>query len=203
MVVERNVLSPLSFAVGESMGQTRGERSARPLMDGASIAAFADLIMAGRTTPSFTGLRPASAKASGAARGSSTKSDTKCEIMLRRELRRRGLRYRLHPKDLPGRPDIVLRREQIAIFCDGDFWHGRNLAARVAALSRGHNAEYWIAKVKRNVHRDGLQTRALESLGWTVVRLWETDILRSPPDAAQEVVKVVRQRGARRAVVRT
>ena len=98
-------------------------------------------------------------------------------MLLRRELRRRGLRYRLHSGNLPGRPDIVFLRQRIAVFCDGDFWHGRDLAARLAKLARGHNAEYWVAKVRRNTERDRDQTRALEESGWLVLRFWESDIM--------------------------
>src|SRR5271166_5592080 len=104
-----------------------------------------------RTTPSFKGLHPASVKASAAARGASAKTNTRCELVLRRELWRRGLRYRLHPPGLPGRPDIVFTKQRVVVFCDGDFWHGRDLEKRLADLAAGHNATYWLAKVQRNV----------------------------------------------------
>src|SRR5713101_665305 len=116
-----------------------------------------------RTTPSFERLRPASERASAAARGASTKTNTRCELVLRFELWRRGLRYRVHHPGLPGRPDIVFTKHRVAIFCDGDFWHGRDLDNRLAKLARGHNATYWLAKVQRNVERDLRQTGALEA----------------------------------------
>lgn len=143
--------------------------------------------------PSFRGLRAASDRASTAARGASAKINTRCEIVLRRELWRRGLRYRLHCADLPGRPDIVFRQQRLAVFCDGDFWHGRELERRLAKLSRGHNSAYWVAKVQRNVERDRRQTQSLEQNGWVVLRLWESDILRQPCRVADQVVALLRK----------
>jgi len=144
-----------------------------------------------RLTPSFAGLGPASKNASAAARGASRKTDTRCELVLRRELWRRGLRYRLHVADLHGRPDIVFPRERVVVFCDGDFWHGRDLESRLAKLGRGHNATYWVAKVQRNVVRDRENQRVLEAAGWTVVRIWETDVLFTPGRAADRVTKIL------------
>jgi DNA mismatch endonuclease Vsr len=65
---------------------------------------------------------------------------------LRRELWRRGLRYRLHHPGLPGRPDIVFTRPRVVVFCDEDFWYGRDLSKRLAALAAGHNAAYWLGE---------------------------------------------------------
>lgn len=145
-----------------------------------------------RTTPSFEGLQPASEKASAAARGASAKANTRCELALRRELWRRGLRYRLHVPGLPGRPDIVFIKGRVVVFCDGDFWHGRDLERRLAKLAAGHNAAYWRAKVQRNVERDRRQTAAIEALGWTVLRFWETDILCRPGHVADQIVALIR-----------
>jgi DNA mismatch endonuclease, patch repair protein len=141
-----------------------------------------------RLTPSYRGLRPASKSASAAARGASVKTNTRCELLLRRELWRRGVRYRLHYSGLCGRPDIVFPRQRLVVFCDGDFWHGRDLDVRLARLAHGHNAAYWIAKVTRNVERDEEQTRILESSGWAVIRLWESDIVRRLSEAADRVI---------------
>ena len=115
-------------------------------------------------TPSFQGLQSASAFASAAARGASRKVNTRCELLLRRALWQRGLRYRLHHPGLPGRPDIVFRKHGLVVFCDGDFWHGRDLETRLTKLTRGHNAAYWVAKVKANVERDLRHTRTLQDL---------------------------------------
>ena len=152
-----------------------------------------------RTTPSFKGLHPASARASAAARGASAKTNTRCEQVLRRELRRRGLRYRLHHSGLPGRPDIVFTRPRVVVFCDGDFWHGRDLSKRLAALAAGHNAAYWLAKVQRNVERDRRQTGVLEASGWSVLRFWETDILCRTDYVADQIIAVCVGPGAKSA----
>jgi DNA mismatch endonuclease, patch repair protein len=136
-------------------------------------------------------LKPASAKASTIARMAARKADTRCELLLRRELWRRGLRYRLHLADLPGRPDIVFPKNRIVVFCDGDFWHGRDIDARVAKLAAGHNSAYWIAKVRRNVERDREQSNWLTAVGWTVLRFWETDILRNTSETASIVVSAL------------
>lgn len=146
-----------------------------------------------RRTPSYAGLSPASAHARLAARGSSKKVGTRCEIALRRLLWAKGLRYRLHGPGLPGKPDIVFLRPKIAVFCDGDFWHGRELQARLARLAAGHNAPYWLAKIRANVERDRANTEKLLSGGWRVLRLWETDILRQPEAAAARVIGLVRE----------
>lgn len=140
------------------------------------------------TTPSFQGLRPASSKTSAVARATSKKIDTRCETSLRRELWRRGLRYRLHGADLPGRPDIVFPKNRVAVFCDGDFWHGRDIDARLTKLAAGHNSTYWVSKIRRNVERDRRQSEMLKALGWVVLRFWETDILRNTAEIADRVV---------------
>lgn len=156
----------------------------------------------GRSTPSFVGLEPASARASRSAQGSSVKANSRCEVLLRRAIWGRGLRYRLHHPDLVGRPDIVFPRARVVVFCDGDFWHGRNLQQRLERLAEGHNARYWVAKVRTNVARDERQTRELIAGGWLVLRFWETDILRSPDEVARGVVDAVRLRSPRAGGVR-
>jgi DNA mismatch endonuclease (patch repair protein) len=149
---------------------------------------------AGPRIPRFEEGSAASARASASARGSSRKKDTQCEILLRRELYRLGLRYRIAFDGLPGRPDIVFPRERIAVFCDGDFWHGRNLQARIAKLAEGHNAPYWVAKIQGNVGRDRAHDERLGKEGWLVLRFWEKDILASPASIAQTIVTRITER---------
>jgi DNA mismatch endonuclease, patch repair protein len=146
-----------------------------------------------RRFPSFRDLLPASPHASAAARGASKKSNTRCEVILRRELWRRGIRYRLHVPGLPGHPDIVFPRQRVLVFCDGDFWHGRNLEQRIAKLKRGHNSAYWVAKIRRNVERDQQQTSQLQTSGWVVMRVWENDVLLRTADVADQIAAVLAQ----------
>ena len=96
--------------------------------------------------------------------------------------------------ELPGRPDIAFLRARVVVFCDGDFWHGRNLKERLRKLSRGHNAPYWIAKISANVERDRRQTIGLEELGWLVLRFWESDIQEDPVLIGQDIERIVRNR---------
>jgi DNA mismatch endonuclease (patch repair protein) len=77
---------------------------------------------------------------------------------------------------LPGRPDVVFPGARVAVFVDGDFWHGRDWEARREKLSRGNNPGYWVAKIRRNIERDQEKTRHLQEQGWTVLRLWESEV---------------------------
>lgn len=101
--------------------------------------------------------------------------DTKAEIMLRKALWKKGLRYRKNYAALPGKPDIALTRRKIAIFVDGDFWH-----ARGHQDSPGEqidtNKDYWRKKLARNVERDREVNDELTAAGWLVLRFWESDI---------------------------
>jgi DNA mismatch endonuclease (patch repair protein) len=144
-------------------------------------------------SPSFANLKPAS-EASARAKRHNRRTDTQHEKMLRRELWRMGLRYRKNVEGLPGKPDIVFVRARVAVFCDGDFWHGRNWKDQRAKLRRGTNAEYWLSKIESNMERDRLNNALLEADGWSVLRLWETDIKRDLLSAAELVRKVVIER---------
>jgi DNA mismatch endonuclease, patch repair protein len=144
--------------------------------------------------PSFLGLVPASIEASRRAATSSGKRDTRVEVLLRRYLYARGLRFRIDVADLPGRPDIVFMRSRVAVFVDGDFWHGRRLKARLARLSGGHNAGYWSQKILANRARDRRVNEALRRLGWRVARAWETDIQREVDRVGKKIVTLVQSR---------
>lgn len=144
-------------------------------------------------SPSFTGLKPAS-EATSRAKRHNRRTDTQHEKMLRRELWRMGLRYRKNVETLPGNPDTVFVGAGVVVFCDGDFWHGRNWKELKLKLSQGTNAEYWVSKIQSNMERDTLNTTLLEADGWRVLRLWETDIKRDPQAAAQLIKAVVIKR---------
>lgn len=145
-----------------------------------------------QATPQFGDREPASKDASRAMQGNQSR-DTKPEMMLRRALWHRGHRYRLHRRDLPGNPDIVFASAQLAVFCDGDFWHGRNWPRRKRKLAEGSNADYWIPKIRSNMERDERYTRELEEEGWTVLRLWESEIKDDPQAAADAVESALQE----------
>jgi DNA mismatch endonuclease (patch repair protein) len=100
--------------------------------------------------------------------------DTKPELAVRRLAHARGLRYRVHDKRLPGRPDLAFAGPRIAVFVDGDFWHGRNFDDWSHKL-----APYWKSKIDRNRARDVQIDANLRALGWRVLRFWEHDVERS------------------------
>ncbi len=104
------------------------------------------------------------------------------------------MRYRIDVSDLRGRPDIVFRAARVVVFCDGDYWHGRDLDHRLAKLATGHNAPYWVAKITSNVERDRRVTAELESEGWLVLRYWEGDIKLNADVIAREIAARVRER---------
>ncbi|WDF45998.1 very short patch repair endonuclease [Chryseobacterium sp. KACC 21268] len=100
--------------------------------------------------------------------------DTQPEIIFRKALWSEGLRYWLNVSKLPGKPDVVLRKYKVAIFIDGDFWHGYNWEEKKLRIKS--NAEYWIKKIERNMERDLENTAALQEMGYTVFRFWEHNI---------------------------
>ncbi len=136
--------------------------------------------------PSFAGRRSASPAAS-RIKKRNRKSGGVAERTLRKLLWGRGVRYRLGGSGLAGRPDLVFRRHRLAVFVDGDFWHGRDWEDRLLRLKKGNNAAYWVAKIEYNRIRDRRNNALLAQSGWTVVRLWETDVLRNPAAAADSV----------------
>lgn len=182
-----------------SLLRSRPERP-NPSMWAASYKTFSigiDLccnrIGAPMRTPSFKGLRPASEAASLAKRMNRS-VDTAHEKLLRRVLWSRGLRYRKNVASLPGKPDIVFHRARVVVFCDGDFWHGRDWRRLSRQLQDRANADYWSQKIRANIIRDRRTTRLLERLDWCVVRLWEGDILADPERAAGYIENVLHER---------
>lgn len=102
--------------------------------------------------------------------------DTKIECLLRKELWRRGYRYQKNLKSLPGKPDIVLTKYRIAIFCDGEFFHGKDWEILRPKLEKSNNSNYWISKISKNRDRDEEINKRLLLDGWTVIRFWGKDI---------------------------
>lgn len=123
--------------------------------------------------------------------------NSKAELALRRELHRQGVRYRLHARDVVGRPDLVWRGRKVAVFVDGDMWHGRAWKLRGLAKLEDmfpNNTEWWVAKIRRTEVRDREVTRKLRRDGWRVVRLWESDVLASPTRAARRVMNALTEK---------
>lgn len=107
--------------------------------------------------------------------------DTQPELLLRSELHRRGLRYRVHDRRLPGRPDLTFPRARVAVFIDGDFWHGggwreRGFDSFEEQFARHRDPEKWILKIRRNVERDERVNMELGAAGWRVVRVLESKV---------------------------
>lgn len=146
-----------------------------------------------RRKPSFRGLAPASFYASKSKRANRAKN-TLPELRFRSSLWQLGYRFRANVDDLPGKPDVVFATERVAVFCDGDFWHGRDWNSRRRKLAKGHNADYWLAKIKANMQRDRRNTRVLERGGWRVVRIWEGTIRVNPMGAALRTAMIVEKR---------
>ena len=101
-------------------------------------------------------------------------ANTKPEVALRKVLWHIGLRYRLHTKDLPGKPDLAFKRWKVAVFIDGDFWHGHDWENQRAKIKK--NAAFWLPKIERNMQRDREVNAALEGMGWRVLRVWEHEV---------------------------
>ena len=120
--------------------------------------------------------------------------DSQIELILRRELWNRGLRYRKNVSKIVGRPDIVFKGIKVAVFCDSEFWHGYDWENRKNNIKS--NREFWIPKIERNIQRDNEVTSTLESEGWTVLRYWGKDIMKNTADIADEIQKVVEERKA-------
>lgn len=123
---------------------------------------------------------------------------TVVERRLATALRKCGLRFSTHRSICNCTPDIVFSSQRLVIFVDGDFWHGRTLVesgrrALVRAF-KPHIRDFWVAKIIRNANRDRRQCRILRRHGWSVLRIWEKDVLRNPPEAAVVVCRLLRRR---------
>lgn len=115
--------------------------------------------------------------------------DTVIEVQLRKALWSNGYRYRKNCKGLPGKPDIVLSKYKIAIFCDGEFFHGKDWEVLKPQLEKGDNGEFWISKISKNREHDDEVNKKLLFMGWTVIRFWGNDIKKN----TDECVKVIEE----------
>lgn len=113
------------------------------------------------------------------------RKDTQVELLLRKALYKRGIRYRVDYGKLPGRPDIAVTSKRIAIFCDSEYWHGRNWEEKKEKIKT--NREYWIPKIERNIARDKQNNKILVEMGWVVLRFWEPEILHSIENVCKKI----------------
>lgn len=117
------------------------------------------------------------------------RQDTSIEVKLRKALWNRGYRYRKNYKGLPGSPDIVLTKYHICIFCDSEFFHGKDWLVLRPKLERGNNPGYWVRKISRNMERDDEVDKKLLFMGWTVIHFWGKDILKN----TDECIKIIEE----------
>lgn len=115
--------------------------------------------------------------------------DTSIEVRLRKALWHKGYRYRKNYSQLPGKPDIVLTKYKVVIFCDSEFFHGKDWDKLSKKLEQSDNGEFWIKKIARNKERDEEINKQLFYMGWTVLRFWGRDILKN----TSECVRVIEE----------
>lgn len=119
--------------------------------------------------------------------------DSKIELILRKELWKRGFRYRLHYNKLPGKPDLVFIGKKVAVFCDSEFWHGKNWEERKNDFKS--NKDFWHTKIERNIERDKEVNRKLEEMGWTVIRFWGKEITHDVDKCINTIIKSMKKNG--------
>lgn len=117
--------------------------------------------------------------------------DTSIELMLRKALWNRGIRYRKNYKKLMGKPDIAITKYRIAVFCDSDYWHGYDWTNRNQRI-KSHR-DYWVPKIERNMARDKEVTSALQKEGWVVIRFWEWQIRKHLDECVEKVLHEINQ----------
>lgn len=113
--------------------------------------------------------------------------DTSIELTLRKALWHQGIRYRKNYKALPGTPDIAITKYRIAVFCDSEFFHGKDWEKLKLQLENGSNSVYWIKKISRNRERDQEVDKALRFREWIVLRFWGKDIMKHTDDCVRVI----------------
>jgi DNA mismatch endonuclease Vsr len=114
---------------------------------------------------------------------------TKIEVLLAKSLWAKGIRYRKNDKTVFGKPDFVFKKIKLAIFCDSEFWHGKDLLSIQNRI--GTNNEFWVNKITKNIERDLKVNQALTDSGWTVLRYWEKDIKKNTELIAESISKTI------------
>lgn len=119
-------------------------------------------------------------------------TDSKIEVMLRKELWNRGLRYQKNSTKVYGKPDIVFIGKKVAVFCDSEFWHGYDWENKKNEIKS--KREFWIPKIERNIQRDIEVTNKLQAEGWVVLRFWGNDIKKNLTEGADKIERIIKQR---------
>ena len=117
---------------------------------------------------------------------------TSIELLLSKALWHRGLRFRKNSSSVYGHPDISVKKYKVAIFCDGDFWHGYDWENRKDSIKT--NRDYWIPKIERNIVKDTEVSHTLQSMGWTVIRIWEHEIRNDLPGTADMIIRLIKEK---------
>ena len=117
---------------------------------------------------------------------------TSIELLLSKALWHRGLRFRKNSPSVYGHPDISIKKYKVAIFCDGDFWHGFDWENRKESIKT--NRDYWIPKIERNIVKDAEISHTLQSMGWTVIRIWEHEIRNDLPGTADMIIRLIKEK---------
>ncbi|MDR2104180.1 MAG: very short patch repair endonuclease [Deferribacteraceae bacterium] len=115
--------------------------------------------------------------------------NTSVELLLCKALQREGIRYRKNLKTLPGKPDIAITKYKIAVFCDGELWHGKDWEKRKETIKS--NIGYWIPKIERNIARDREIEKKLENMGWEVIRFWSEEIKKNLIGCINKIKKMI------------
>lgn len=119
-------------------------------------------------------------------------TDSKIEVMLRKELWNRGLRYQKNSTKVYGKPDIVFIGKKVAVFCDSEFWHGYDWENKKNEIKS--KREFWIPKIERNIQRDIEVTNKLQAEGWVVLRFLGNDIKKNLTECADKIERIIKQR---------
>lgn len=117
--------------------------------------------------------------------------DTSIEILLRKALWKKGYRFRKNYNVLPGIPDIALTKYKIAIFCDSEFFHGKDWEVLKPRLEKANNSSYWVSKISRNRKRDDEVNKKLLFQGWTVIRFWGNDIKKQTDECVTVIEEAI------------
>ena len=115
--------------------------------------------------------------------------NSKAEILLRKGLWEQGYRYRISNSKIIGKPDIVFTKRRLAIFIDGDFWHGYDWNNKKKKLKS--NRKYWIPKIERNIQRDAEVTKLLKMQGWQIIRFWEHEVLKEAENCIKKIKEII------------